>query len=308
MINLQEALGRLFGSVAAPRRGLATSSLADVSLADVPGSEERLRISLDGDHSSYHCGSAAAFAVIRQEAERAGCIVHGSKNYDILVMNGEGTMHHGSRGSHQKMEKIRRALESGKRVALVNTVWQSNPVEFAEVLRGCEIVVAREVLSQRELLNLGVNASVSPDQSYFAKIDESAPFIDYGGAAVFTDFWSEDFQSFVSLNSKWSARFPQLDMTSMTWSSVVKSLRTASVLVTGRHHAVYAACRAEIPFLAMHGNCHKIEGLVLSANCSIPVFRSFPQLRDALEASAFPTEAYQTLFSWLRAQAPWRLA
>ena len=32
---------------------------------------------------------------------------------------------------------------------------------------------------------------------------------------------------------------------------LVASLRTASLLVTGRHHAVYAACRARLPFVAM---------------------------------------------------------
>ena len=52
------------------------------------------RIRLAGDHSSYHCGSAAVVQTIAAELRRHGEIVTDDA-YDVLVVNGESSMHHG---------------------------------------------------------------------------------------------------------------------------------------------------------------------------------------------------------------------
>ena len=190
---------------------------------------------------------------------------------------------------------------------LVNTVWQSNPQESADLLSRCDEVVAREVLSQKELADQGVEARVCSDQSYHWVVDASAPSVDFGGSIVLTDFWSSEFGGFVKLNSKWAQGFPFLDMQSMSWSSIVNSLKTASLLVTGRHHAVYAACKAEIPFLAMRGNTFKTEGLLKSAESQIPVFSSFERVKELMADGFKPGLEYRELFAWMKRQEPWRL-
>jgi hypothetical protein len=264
-----------------------------------------LRIRLSGDHSAYHCGSAAAFEVIAAEARRHGEVVT-EGDYDLLLVNGEGSMHHGNGACAKKMAQIEAALAQGKRVALVNTVWQDNPDRFARIVRGCESVVVREVMSQRELAQHGVHAAVHVDQSYFRVID-SDPYVDYGGAAVMTDFYAEDFGGFVRLNSRWARQHPFVDMQAVSWSSLVRSLRTASLLVTGRHHAVYAACKARVPFLALRGNTHKVEGLIRTAGADIPVFDSVAELRKHLAWPGEHLAAYDRLFDWMASQRPWSL-
>jgi hypothetical protein len=266
-----------------------------------------LRIHLSGDHSDYHCGSAAAFEVLRLVAERYGTLVGPKESFDLLVVNGEGSMHHASRGCTRKIALIERALDQGRRAMLVNTVWQDNPPQLAAVLARCERVVARDVLSQSELGRQGVAAGTALDLSYYAPLDADAPFTDFHGGVVFTDFWSAEFEAFVRLNSKWAQGFSYIDMQAMSWSSLVRSLRTASLLVTGRHHAVYAACRARTPFLALGGNTHKIEGLIASSGAAVPVFTDFSVLRAALETSAIPTSALVELFDWMAHQPPWQL-
>lgn len=53
----------------------------------------------------------------------------------------------------------------------------------------------------------------------------------------------------------------------MSWRRAVASLN----LITGRQHAVYAACKARIPFAASEGNTHKIRGLIKTAGVEIPI-------------------------------------
>jgi len=264
-----------------------------------------LKIRLIGDHSSYHCGSAAAFSVIRREVLRHGDIVEGG-SFDLLIVNGEGSMHHGSNGFRRKMKSISQAIDKGKEVALINTVWQANPPEVRNYLEVCRQLVVREILSAEEMRSLGVHPKVSIDQSYFFPI-ENDEFIDFKGSIVFTDFWSREFDGFVRLNSKWAQRFDYIDMQSMTWSTLVRSLRTASLLITGRHHAVYAACKARTPFLALQGNTHKIEGLIATAGISIPVFRSFSEIKADIMWPETRLPAYEALFDWMELQRPWSL-
>ena len=261
-----------------------------------------MRIRLIGDHSGYHCGSAAAFQVLSDIAKRYGRIVDRKEEFDLLLVNGEGSMHHESKGFKKKMDAIESALSSGKQAMLLNTVWQDNPQRYADILKRCAYVSVRETLSRQVLADQGVTAELAVDASFYASIDDDAPIMDFGNAVVLTDFWSRDFGAFVVLNSKRARAMSYVDMTTLSWSSLVKSLRTASLLVTGRHHAVYAACRARIPFLALTGNTHKIEGLVAGSGVKIPVYTNFAELWSNLEACSYREYAYTQLFDWMDAQ------
>ncbi len=265
------------------------------------------RISLIGDHSSYHCGSEAAFSIIRMEITRHGRIVRKGEDFDLLVVNGEGSMHHDSISFINKMSVIKAALEAGKRVMLVNSVWQDNSQEYADLVGQCERVVVRERFSQQALAAQGVSSEIALDASYSANVDPAAEAVDFAGRVVFTDFFSREFDAFVKLNSKWAQRFDYIDMQRMSWSSLVRSLQSASLLVTGRHHAVYASCKARTPFLALRGNTHKIEGLMATAASEIPVFSCFKDVKRAIEKSASSSFDYQRLFDWMDGQAAWTL-
>lgn len=263
-----------------------------------------LRIMLGGDHSSYHCGSAAAVQTIAAELRRRGEIVTAG-NFDVLVVNGEGSMHHGGEAFVEKMRLIEAAIAAGRPTFLINSVWQGNPHDFDSALAQCRQVVVREVLSQRDIARHGVAADAVPDLSYFAPVGK-CDAINLKGSIVMTDFLSREFGSFVQLRSRWAERFPFLDMRRMDWSTLVRSLKTARLLLTGRHHAVYAACKARTPFLAMAGNTHKIDGLIASAGADIPVFRTFSELKASIPEAENWGSRYDRLFDWFEAQEPWR--
>ncbi|HET6161768.1 MAG TPA: polysaccharide pyruvyl transferase family protein [Dongiaceae bacterium] len=264
-----------------------------------------LRIRLAGDHSSYHCGSAAVVQTIAAELRRHGEIVTGEE-FDLLVVNGEGSMHHGGQAFRDKMQLIETAQRAGRPAFLINTVWQDNPHDFDSALARCRQVVVREVLSQSAIARHGVAAEVLPDLSYFAPVVKDE-MIDFKGGIVMTDFLSRDFGCFVRLRSRWAERYPFVDMRAMSWSSLVRSLKTARLLVTGRHHAVYAACKARTPFLALAGNTHKIEGIMMTAGAEIPVFQKFSELRASIDEAEAWRSRYDLLFDWFERQRPWRL-
>ncbi len=264
-----------------------------------------LRIRLIGDHATYHCGSAAVVDVISAELRRHGEIVPG-EDFDVLVANGEGSMHHGSAVFRDKMRAIEAAAAKKRPTFLINTVWQDNPHDFDSALATCRQVVVREVLSQRAIAQHGVRANVSPDLSYFALVGDGET-IDFKGGVVLTDFLSQDLGGFVRLRTRWAESYPFLDMRAMDWPILVRSLKTARLLLTGRHHAVYAACKARTPFLALAGNTHKIEGIIATANADIPVFRKFSDLKAAIPQVEGWRSRYERLFDWFERQEPWRL-
>jgi len=263
------------------------------------------RIRLAGDHSSYHCGSAAVVETIAAELRRHGEIVAGD-DFDVLVVNGEGSMHHGGGAFRDKMQLIEAATKVGRPAYLINSVWQDNPHDFDRALARCRQVVVREVLSRDAMAGHGVTAQVMPDQSYFAPVGKGDA-VDFKGGIVMTDFLSREFGCFVRLRSRWAERYPFVDMRAMDWATLVRSLKTARLLLTGRHHAIYAACKARVPFLALAGNTHKIEGIVATAGADIRIFKDWTKLRASMDEAEAWRDRYDRLFDWFERQEPWRL-
>lgn len=267
-----------------------------------------MKIRVIGDHSNYHCGSAAAFQAICTEVRRHGQIVDvGDDDYDLLVVNGEGSMHHDSKSCRNKMSQIQSALDTGRRAVLINTVWQENPSKYAELLARCDQVVAREICSAHELAGIGIQAEVKMDQAFSLEIEDVEP-VNFDGAILVTDFYCREFGTFARITGKWANKFVYMDLREWSWSRLVRSMETASLLITGRHHAVYAACKARLPFLALEGNTHKISGLIKTASSHVPIFEDFSDLKDSLSWPSKNRSSYDELFDWMHGQAPWLLA
>jgi hypothetical protein len=260
-----------------------------------------MRVRLEGRHSGVHCGSAAVWNTLRRMAVQKGWrIARPGEPYDALVVNGEGSMHHSSPNFQKKIQLLAEALELGKAAYLVNTVWQCNTNEHDEILRRLSGISVREIFSQRELSRRhGIRSRLCPDVSFSAPISLFARPRILFGITVATDFYLGPGNGFG--RPDYARRFPEIAMTG-TWATFVRSLQTAKLLVTGRHHAVYGACRARTPFAAIEGNTHKIAGLLASAGVSIPLGRSVSELPDVLSEAPKAKADFRKLFAWLRAQ------
>lgn len=270
--------------------------------------ERTPRVRLIGDHSDYHCGCAAVVDYLKaQIAQVAVCVTH--DDYDVLVVNGEGSMHHQSINYHKKIKEISRAISSGRPVYLINTVWQNNGIQAQTLMRQVKWIVMRESLSQQDLWqNCHLASEVRIDCSYWAALDPTAPVHDFQNATVVTDFYSQEFEQFVRINGGVYQKYSYVDLKQWQWSSLVSSLKTASLLVTGRHHAMYAACRARTPFVVLTGNTHKIEGLIAMSGLPIPVCQHPKELKAAIAWARKNRAVYDQLFDWMDAQPRLELA
>ncbi len=263
------------------------------------------RVRLVGDHSSYHCGGAAAWEVISGWAARQNLEqVQGQDEFDILVVNGEGSMHHGRPTFHRKMRELEAAVSRNKATYLVNTVWHNNPNDYDEVLAKLAGVYVRDSLSFVDLLeNHGRTSHRSVDLSYFAAEHRVTEAPDFAGRAVRTDYLSAAIGDFVDMTHPELTPLPIHSLKANSWSSYIAGLRTASLLITGRHHAVYAACRARTPFAAVEGNSHKIRGIIHSAQVSIPIASSQDHLPDLSEWALHNHDEFERLFDWMEFSA-----
>lgn len=236
----------------------------------------------------------------RMAAAKGWRVVNLKSDYDALLVNGEGSMHHGSRAFQKKMQLLREAVENGKPTYLVNTVWQENPANHDDVLKQLSGVSVREVLSQSDLLERhGIRSRVVTDVSASDAISRFCLRKNLHGRPALTDFWIPDQNSFGELHQERGTYLPLADW---SWSRIVSSLRTAGHLITGRQHAVFASCVARTPFLASEGNSHKIRGLLATAGAQVPVAEhpnDIPELRDAVAKCA---GEYRKLFDFIKAQ------
>jgi hypothetical protein len=262
------------------------------------------RLRLEGDHSYYHGGSAAVFSALRRiAADKGWHVVKPGEPYDVMVMNGEGTMHHGWEGAQKKIAIMREALSAGKPVHLVNTVWQENPADFDDVLRALSSITVRETRSRDDLIaRHGIEARVMPDVSMYADLRPRVLFAKNfkGGPAVTDFYWKRDNTFGRGDRLFTDARY--LRFKKISWSRAIASIRTASLLITGRQHGVYAACKARVPFAASEGNTHKIRGLVESAGAKIPIADTPEEIRDIIPMLPGLRAEFKKLFDWLDRQ------
>ena len=266
-----------------------------------------MRIRFVGDHSGEHCGCDAVSDVIKHEIESKGVLVNDKEQYDVLVVNGEGSMHHGSRNFLQKMTEIRIAQDNGKLCYLINSVWHQNPTDFDDCLRALDGIHVRGIRSHNDLKkNHNINSEYGIDLSYFATINESEEHVDFCDSITCTDIFSSKTSFSWPSHPKYSA-WKFIDMRKYSWSGLVKSLRTSSFLIAGRHHAMYAACRARIPFVPVQGNSHKFEDLLETSGVGIPIARTMADITPIIRWAKANRKAYDQLYDWMDTQPAWQL-
>jgi hypothetical protein len=167
--------------------------------------------------------------------------------HDLIVLNGEGTLHHNAPWAKKFLGYIREAQRMGKQTHLVNTVWQQMGDEWKQIAAKCDIVEVREVLSQREIdcdATVILDASIHSEVPY---IPTTTHDVCLGG-----DFYG-------NLDIDWDD-YTKINIFNTPWVDLVNVLRNTQVLITGRHHELYAAIKAKTRVITVAGNTWKNEG------------------------------------------------
>ena len=178
----------------------------------------------------------------------------GFNDADLVICNGEGTMHHDRPNAKYLIECLDAAQTQGRRTMLVNTVWQE--MAGSPVLCECEQVTTREPWSA-----MGTGWGICyPDLCLDAVTPPSKPG-PYAGERVLGDVGTS------GLRRPWfelrRAHHNHLSLSKgATFQQVVDDLAGADLYVTGQHHGVYAAAIAGVPFRCCRSNSWKIEALL----------------------------------------------
>jgi hypothetical protein len=170
------------------------------------------------------------------------------KDFDVVVMNGEGTFHSGNRHKLKGYENfIRKAKRLGKRVCLVNTsLGPGVDVSFYD------FVSVRETISSRD-----GEFPVCPDMCF----NSLMRFPTQRKGVLVTDSVvgtvTRELEKYARDQGHTFYRFERKDV-----GKAMELFRTAEVVITGRFHGAVLAIATGTPVIALPSNTHKVQGLM----------------------------------------------
>jgi polysaccharide pyruvyl transferase WcaK-like protein len=215
----------------------------------------------------------------------------------LLVINGEGTIHHDRPAGRRLLELGAAARAAGIPAALINTGWEANSTELASMLKNFALVAARDTKSAARMRPGAPEVRVVPDLSLC--IDPPSQDISKDGIA-FTDNverlralelgrlrrrcggrWlsihhrrpllpflraglslREDIFQPMQLIELLANRYGIWRVSQDDLEQFLRDLSRLELLITGRFHACTLALVSGTPFVAQESNTGKIASLI----------------------------------------------
>jgi Polysaccharide pyruvyl transferase len=260
--------------------------------------------------SSDHAGCKAVMRSLRKvlsEDQRINIIGTSSHNHlgvdeaafdaaDILLVNGEGTIHHSGVRARFLLNLIARAKRVGKKVMLVNALFQQYEWPDEKVLDGLSLLAVREPRSARFAAKFGGRPEVLLDSAAdpFFLVDGVAEHLSTG--RVIGGFHEKGllYDPFAEVDGQ------RITMRKRNFEDIVATLKCAEVYLTAQHHGVYAAALAGCPFVATPSNSHKIESFIEWSGLPIPICMSIQEIPSAMVFAIRNRTMYTELADILR--------
>ena len=226
--------------------------------------------------------------------------LNAANSADVVVINGEGTCHHGRPKAEKLLSVVDHAVAANRPVVLINALYQENPPEWRRYLDKFALIASRdswsaatlsELTGQRieHLPDLSMSEGVHPDAHTTIRdlltIGESVLPQTTQDLIAFSDRHPQTvfLPLIATLKSKkpkysWPMRTLRAAYTnahtllfrlhrkntafSRDEFEYARSLLRSYLHVSGRFHAICFAIATQTPFLALTSNAWKIEALV----------------------------------------------
>lgn len=194
---------------------------------------------------------------------------------DAVVVNGEGTLHHGRGAWLLEMLELGQSL--GKRTLLVNALFQFDPPFFPDVLRRLDYFSVREIRSLKDAWLCGGDPELLLDSCVGASLEggQAMPAV----AGIVKGGTHQQSPAHGLLEALSYQRYGLQN----SFKDFVATLRNCRLYITGEHHGVYACGLAGVPFVALPSNSHKIEGLLEWSGLPIPVATTLGEVYQQVE-------------------------
>jgi polysaccharide pyruvyl transferase WcaK-like protein len=270
----------------------------------------KINILLLNNTEQYHSGCKKVIDYFRYHFLDHTLTIHSKKtkefpnfnNFDLIILNGEGSCHDDSKKIISYLEYMNEASVAGVKTMVVNSVWQNNSKSTTELLQKISYISVREIKSKNEILKyIDKKIEVAIDLSYFHTVE----FREFKSTTIvagnkFIPKKQRELYSNIGEES-------YIDIFSEDWETIVNKLKNSKVLITGRHHEVYASCKAECPFISVEGNTHKISGILETFDIDIPVL-NYNSTNDVIldhisNIDKYKNE-YTNLFKKMKQQMP----
>lgn len=218
---------------------------------------------------------------------------------EIVLVNGEGTIHHSGPRALYLLQLIRRAKRRGKRVLLVNALFQQYDAPSGDMLSGLALLTVREPRSAAFARSFGGEPLTLLDSAAdpaFLAGGKAQPLMAgrvIGGThrhGLIPDLFGQQ-------------EGEKLTLRHLPFEDIVATLRQAEVYLTAQHHGVYAAALTGCPFVTSPSNSHKIESFVDWTGLPIPVVLRKSELEPAIAFALRNRAMYAELAEFMRQQS-----
>jgi hypothetical protein len=248
------------------------------------------------DGLKRHGMTIIACSQVHHDWENDSALRESMTQADLIIINGEGTLHHGKSGAARLLRVTEVAGDVP--VALINALYQENPPEWSKWLNRLSYIATRDRRSANEIESVtGQRPVVVPDLTLSARIasqpvtanmvygDSVKPEISEALAnradldhlpwvpslsalkrskpGTVLGQWLRRWR-IARLEARTLTRHPTMTLCP-TEDTYADRIASAGLHITGRFHGVCYSMAAGTPFLAIASNSWKIEALISDA-------------------------------------------
>lgn len=238
-------------------------------------------------------------SLVRNDWERDRGFLEKLSEADLVVINGEGTLHHGHRQGERLLRIAEHPARGRKPIALINAIYQENPESWKTYLDWIDLISTRDSRSAAEISRLtGRDCGFVPDLSLaegalaspgiartrlligdsvetrtrlalraLTEIDANAKYLPIlKGLKPSKPHHPTPFRQLREVYIWLNARYSQWRHGNIEFNGdetgFIRSLLSARLHVTGRFHAVCFCLFTGTPFLAVESNSWKMGALL----------------------------------------------
>ncbi|WFF41112.1 polysaccharide pyruvyl transferase family protein [Salinicola endophyticus] len=188
---------------------------------------------------------------------------------DVVIVNGEGSIHHSNRRARSLSRLGKLAKSMGKPAVLLNCTLFKNKKRLYKDLAYFDQIYARDLYSVKEAAQNGLSIAYAPDLTFFSDFGvapKEHQGNDVDARVLVGDSVIEEVANELSaFAARGNACFLDIvhggDETTSV-ESHVERMRASDLVVTGRFHTVCFCLNAGVPFVALESNTNKISSLL----------------------------------------------
>ena len=217
------------------------------------------------------------------------------RNVELLIINGEGTMHHNQASALALIAMAIQAKRQMKKVWFVNATVQSmDPICLTQLVDSCHYIAIRESFSFKKLAALGnENICESADCAFLLGAEKQkntirnntclyTPGVLTNGKTCYRIthrqvvkhlkllqdfnynpvFLCVELEDNLVLDSVRKFGIPVIELNLLSYTDIICTLQRFRFVVSGRFHILIFAYIANVPFIPIESNTWKIEGFL----------------------------------------------